>query len=280
MEMESGRKLAIELSSQPKLECFTHIFQNLKSFSELINIQFTESGMSIQGLDSSHVSIFVVYIPSDWFDVYRVDSVTLGVNTHILCKILFAREKTQKIRMEVKGENDDTLFISFTGAEGGSGSAAAGAVVSASIDFDREFEMPLVDVDQELLQIPEIEYCAEFSLLSGKMHAVVNQLKNFGDTMEIACTEENIRMNATSPHSGKMSVDIKIEELLSYSIVEGDSLKAMYSLHYMSNICQFYKISKEVQISLSHDFPMQLAYTMGGGSSMKFYLAPKISNDE
>jgi hypothetical protein len=35
------------------------------------------------------------------------------------------------------------------------------------------------------LQIPEIEYCAEL-LLSGKMQAVVNQLKNFGNTMEIS----------------------------------------------------------------------------------------------
>jgi proliferating cell nuclear antigen len=277
MEIESHQKLEIELSNQAKLECFTHIFQNLKTFTELINVQFTETGMSIQGLDSSHVSIFVVSIPANWFDLFRASSVTLGINTHILCKILFAREKTQKIRMEVCDEKEDTLFISFTGAD--SGSSTAG-VISGSIDFDRQFEMPLVDVDQELLQIPEIEYCAELSLLSGKMQAVVNQLKNFGDTMEISCTEDNIKMNSTSPHTGKMSVDVKIDELLTYSIDEGESLKAFYSLQYMSNICQFHKISKEVHISLSPDFPMQVSYSMGGGSSMKFYLAPKISNDD
>lgn len=275
--------MELELSNPAKLECFSQIFQHLKVFTELINVQFTDAGLFMQGLDSSHVSIFVLNIPANWFDLYRSTGITLGFNTHIFCKILFAREKTQKVRIRVDVNNEDTLFISFTGADNGAsvGSSSAGVLCgSIPIEFDRQFEMPLVDVDAEMLEIPAIEYCAEFSLLSGKFYAVINQLKNFGDTMEISCTEERIKLDATSPCTGKMSVDIKIDELLAYSIDEGETLNAMYSLQYISNICQFYKVSKEVQISLSHDYPLQFAYMMGGGASMKFYLAPKLSDND
>jgi proliferating cell nuclear antigen len=273
----------LELTNFAKLDCFAQIFQHLKIFTELVNIQFLETGILVQGLDSSHVSIFVISIPGIWFDNYHSRGVSLGFNTHIFCKILFAREKTQKLRMQLDSNNEDVLFISFTGASAGATdgvtTGAAAGVFSGSIEFDRNFEMNLVEVNSEMLEIPVIEYSAEFSLLSGKFNAVVNQLKNFGDTMDICCTEEKIKLDATSPCTGKMSVDIKIEELLAYTIDEDTTLTALYSLQYITNICQFHKVSKEIQISLSPDYPMQFEYSMGEGAFMKFYLAPKMSDD-
>ena len=139
--------------------------------------------------------------------------------------------------------------------------------------------MPLSDIETEMMDIPSIDYAADFSLMAPKLFAVVQQLKQFGDTMEILCTEHSIQITATSPGAGKMSVDIKIDELSSYAINEGEELKLSYSLAYMHNICMFYKLSREVHLSLSDNFPMRLTYHFGEDAFMTFYLAPKIAED-
>ena len=71
--------------------------------------------------------------------------------------------------------------------------------------FDKSFEVPLVDIDSELLQIPETEYPAEFSMPSISFASLIGQLKQFGDNLTIECTEEHIHLVAESQEYGKMN---------------------------------------------------------------------------
>lgn len=307
--------MEIQILSLTKVEQFCLLFQHLKAFTEFVNIQFLPDKLFIQGLDSAHVSMFMVSIPSTWFDTYTLtrgeqQPVTLGVNVHILCKILTSRERTQKMRIvhtsseENAGagaDSDEKMFIYFTAGNAASAATAAvpmqvdGAATAAvvatnkitssssiSFDFDRHFEMPLVDITSESLDIPEIDYAAELSLQSSKFFSVVSQLKQFGDTMEMFCTEERIEITSTSPGAGKMCVDIKIEELTSYAINENEQLRLSYSLGQLYNICMFYKISphREVHLALSDNFPMRFTYNLDDTAFITFYLAPKIADTD
>ena len=48
--------------------------------------------------------------------------------------------------------------------------------------FDKRFELPLIDIDTEMMSIPEMEYQAEFSLPSNTFVTLIDQLKLFGET--------------------------------------------------------------------------------------------------
>ena len=48
----------IVLKDQTKCEIFHVIFQNIKLFTEHVNIFFKTDGIHIQTMDSSHISIF------------------------------------------------------------------------------------------------------------------------------------------------------------------------------------------------------------------------------
>jgi hypothetical protein len=106
----------------------------------------------------------------------------------------------------------------------------------------------------------------------------------FGDTMEIQCSEEKILLVSHSPENGKMFVEIKIDDLTTFIIDEGGRLNLSFSLQYLHNICLYNKLAKEIEIKISEAYPIQIIYDLGGETDrtakIKFYLAPKIQDDE
>ena len=75
-----------------------------------------------------------------------------------------------------------------------------------------------------------------------------------------------------------MKVDIPIEDLSIYSIVEGGQLDLTYSLAYMNKMCITNKLSPEIDFAISSDYPMKIHYDLEEESSIDFYIATKMSD--
>lgn len=264
--------MELHITDPTKLDTFSQMLQNLKVFSDKINILFDEEGMFLQTMDSARVSIFEMRIPAAWFDKYSVaaGSVVLGISTTILFKILNARDKQQTICFEYESAEKDSLSLYFESEK-----------KDAKV-FDKEFQVPLIDMDVETMEIPAIEYSAEFSLSSATFASLITQLKMFGETLEIQCCEENIVLFSHSVDSGKMSVQIKNDDLTEFSIVEGDQLNLSFSLNYLHNFCAYNKIAKDIAVKLTPEYPLRLDYVLGTENCpyIRYYLAPKIGDDE
>jgi len=260
----------IVINDLGKAEQFGLLFQHIRLFSEHVNITFDKEKMYMQSMDSSRVSVFELTLPSSWFDEYNYNSneaITIGLSSTLLFKILNTRDKIQETHIIFKNEDNDKLFIKFN--------------CNNSSVFDKRFELPLIELDCELMQIPENESNAEFSINSINFASLINQLKIFGDTIEIQCTEEKIILHSISVESGKMLVDINIDDLTEYSITEGEVMKLSFSLNMLHNICMYSKIAKEIEVSLIKDFPMKIVYYLGeDNANFTFYLAPKIGDDD
>ena len=262
----------IIIRNPQKAECFSSLFQHVRQFTDHINIMFEKDKMYLQSMDSSKVSVFEISLPSTWFDVYEHNSasaIPIGVNSTMLFKILNTRDKAQEMQFVYNSvDNDDKLYVSFTST-------------NKSI-FDKKFEMPLVDIEMDLVNIPATESQAEFSISSLNFANIINQMKLFGDTLEIHCTEENISLHADSPECGKMLVEINIDDLTSYAINEGETIHLSFSLALLHNICLYNKLVKDMEIHLTENYPMKIIFSLDNemtDAKMTFYLAPKI-NDE
>ena len=258
--------MKIQISNLVKAETFSAIFQNMKLFADNINIIFDEDKMFVQAIDSGHVSILELNVPAAWFDTYEKTNTTIGVNSVIFFKILSTRDKSQSIEIQCDGDLDK-LLIKF--------------VSDNKTIFDKTFEMPLVDLDAEMMSVPDMEYQAEFALPSTNFYNLINQLKMFGDSMDIECSEEKIVLFSNSQDCGKMSAEISIDDLTSFSIAEGEQIKMSFSLMHLYCIAQFHKLAKEVELSFKHGYPVQIVYNLGDSdTTLRFYLAPKISLDD
>lgn len=258
------------LSNLAKADIFSGIFHQIKTFSENINIQFDKTGLFVQTMDHSRVAIMEIRLPIEWFDTYVIEndaSIVIGVNSGILFKILNARDKQQTVKIVYDSGSTDTLSVYFSSEGKG--------------NFDKSFEVPLIDLEMEFMQIPEIDYQAEFSLPAGTFASIVNQLKMFGESMDITCSEERIALNAYSQDCGKMTVEIGVDDLTEFSINEGEQIDMSFSLNYLHNICLYNRLSKEIEIKICDQYPLFIRYHLDEqykNAEIQFYLAPKMQD--
>lgn len=258
--------LIVQINQEQKSDMFSILFQHIKNMTENINISFDEDRMYIQAIDNARVSIFEINIPREWFDEYTNPEPTIiGISSVMLFKVLNSRDKSQSIQIKYDIDNDsDKLYINM---------CSVGETTSI---FDKHFEVPLMDIETENMVIPTIDYEAEMSLPSAHFASIVSQLRLFGDTIDFHCAEDKIMMSSTSSDNGKMRVDVGIDELTSFSINENETLNMSFSLTYIHYICLYNKLSKDIDIRLTNDYPMKIGYQLTDGATITFYLAPKL----
>jgi proliferating cell nuclear antigen len=255
----------ISLNNLLKVDIFTSLFQNIKLFTDQINIDCNSERIYIQTMDNSKIAILEITIPSSWFCSYSCDvPVTLGINSSIFYRILTCREKIQSMNIIFSNEDEDKLFVQMT------------SVVKTV--FDRNFEVPLIELNTETMMIPDIEYQADISLPSADFALLINQLRGFGETLEFVCNENKIEMISMSQDQGKMSVLVDIEDLSGFAIEENRELKMCFGLNNLHTISLYSKISKDVDIKMHEDFPLLVCYN-NEELSIKMFLAPRISDE-
>jgi proliferating cell nuclear antigen PCNA len=276
----------IDITDSGKADIFVAIFQHISKFTEHMNIMFEKERLYIQAINSSQIVILEIFLPKEWFNHYFSDGINIGVNSNLFYKVLKKREKLQTIHMECSSLKDMMSFH-FSGKD--------------KTIFDKQFEMPLIDIDMELLGIPHIVHQAEFSLSTEKFSNLVSQLKEFGDNLEIECSEAKIVLCSHSSENGKMMTEIDIDDLDEFSIDEGENLRIDFALKYLHDICQYQRLTKRIEIKISQNFPMMIMYRLGdsldvelpdertdeiissylwNAPRMVFYLAPKIIEDD
>lgn len=256
------------IQDMTKCDLFVALFQHMKQFTDFTNIMFQEDRMYIQCMDTACVIIFEIVLPKAWFTTYTLKEGTmnLGINTTILYKVLNARDKSQTIQLK---SEEDKLHIEFVNPEDASNKNI----------FNKHFEIPLLDVQTELMEIPELDHQAEFSMPAVTFANLINQLKNFGDTMRVICSEETISLESFSVDLGKMSVDVSIDDLDEFAIEEGKEMELRFSLKYLHDICLYQKLSRNIAIGISENTPLKASYELDDGASMSFFLAPKMDDD-
>jgi len=146
-------------------------------------------------------------------------------------------------------------------------------------EFNKYFKIPLVDYEYELMEIPAVDYDAEFSIHSKKICEIVSQMMVFGTDIQFNCSEDKIDL-VTNGVTGEMLVNIPIEDLTQYSIVEGEEIQLSYSLSYIYKMCLTNKLSSEIDFFISGESPMKLKYDLGNDSYLEFYIAPKVTDTD
>ena len=269
-------KLSIE--NKLKLEMFVALFQLLKNWSTQLNLQFEPDQLYIQTMDKSHICLSNIVIKASWFNEYFVEEATsISVDTGSFATMMNYAVKHNKV--DIIFNDADKLFInllSATSAASATASATTASATTASTNFDHFFELPLMDVEQENLSIPSVDYDVEFSMDSKKFSDLISELMVFGPNLNIVCTEDLLEFNS-SGDTGKLKVNIPIDSLNEFAISEGEKLDISYSLAHIGKMCLSTKMGGEIAVGISAEYPMSLKYSLGEQSTVAFFVAPKIA---
>ena len=269
--------MKLVITDARKVSQFSSILKNLKNFSIDIEIHVDGERLYAQGMDSSHCCLFELELLSDWFSEYDcLDPVRLGVNCELLAKIFNCLGDNQNIQLDYTRDTD-SLFITLSPKDGETG-------------IVKEFKLPLMNIESQLMEIPDTEYTADIHMISGDFTDLVNQLGMFGNELQVKCGDE-LRLTGKG-ELGSMDAVIKEDDILYYAIEEDEKLDLNFSSLYINMMVAFGKLNKKVQIHISDAMPMKIQYGLDtfmdkedddeeedkDKNYIRFFLAPKIDD--
>jgi proliferating cell nuclear antigen len=144
--------------------------------------------------------------------------------------------------------------------------------------FEKQFKIPLTEYESEMMSVPETDYDVDITLPAKKLQELTHQLALFGDTLLLACSDESIVLTSEDGSQGKMNVTVPIEDVLEFSICEGETIQSSFGLAILNKICVHTKLTEHVMLSMKQDFPMRLRYQLCDQSFIQFYIAPKVTD--
>ena len=233
----------IEISNPKKVIQFAVIFSNLKHILSEITFYFTKDGLYFQGMDSSHISLVELTLSNDWFDKFNIDKPhTFGLSIACMDTIISCLDKDFKIIMKHKEE--DYLSITLTDDK-----------------IIKNYQMILIDIENNILDIPKAEYSADIIMKSSVYRDYINELIMFGEDLNVECGQENIKLYTRGDY-GKSEIIIKDEYLEEYLIEEGLTINQHYNLKMIKCFTNFTKLNKIVKVHLKNDNPMKIIYEL------------------
>jgi len=253
--------IEIKVNNKNK-KTFNAIFYLLKNLSNQINLSINKNELHIQGMDISHVILFDLKLSKEWFEEYKLneDEYKFSLDSNIFYSVITTKNEEQTLI--IKLVEDDILNIELINN-------------NKNNDLNKFFKIPLIDYDYHELTIQENEYDADVTIYSKKIADVLDELSNFGDNVLISFFENYINFE-TKGDSCEMIVNIEINNMVSYSIIEDKTFQITYNLSYLNKLCTN-KLTNEIDFSFSNDLPLKIRYDLGENSSLVFFIASKIN---
>ncbi|KAL9005054.1 MAG: hypothetical protein Q9188_002161 [Gyalolechia gomerana] len=239
----------------------------IKDLVQDCNFDCNDSGIALQAMDNSHVALVSMMLKAESFSPFRCDrNIALGINLSSLMKVLRCAQNEDILTLKAD-DAPDVVNLVFETSES---------------DRLSEYDIKLMDIDQEHLGIPETEYAATIAMPSAEFQRICRDLMALSESVAIEATKEGVKFSCTGD-IGNGAVTLR-----SYTNVENpeknidislsEPVALTFSLKYLVNFCKASGLSGTVKLCLSNEVPLLVEYTLASNSYLRFYLAPKVRN--
>lgn len=244
------------------------IIEAIKDLVSDCNLDCSEEELNIQSMDSAHVSLVSVRLSNAAFDHYRCDRPnSLGINTVNMSKIFKMLGSDDSVTLKAE-DNADSLTLLFEGNK---------------TDTIADFELKLMEIDNEQLGIPDTPYKCTIKMPSREFERIVRDLQVLGETCTIACSKEGVRFSV-SGNIGTGNIltraNATAEKDKDQVIIDMETpVELNFALRYLNFFTKATSLSDHVIIQMSPEVPVVVEYPIGDAGSIRFYLAPKIEEE-
>lgn len=223
----------------------------------------------MQNMDKSHVALVIFSLKSGIFDQFRCDrNVTLGLNNETFAKILKCAANDDIITLKAADQPDDINIV----------------FQSPNDEKSSEFVIKLIDFDAEQLGIPDTEYAATIKVPSQEFQRICRDLSQFGDTVVITAKKGQVEFSG-SGDIGSAKIVLKEnggvdEDKVSIEMDKDQPCALSFANKFLGNFTKATPLSDTVTLQLCHDNPLVVSYDISDGGYLRFYLAPKIEDED
>uniref|UniRef100_T1JGW4 DNA sliding clamp PCNA n=1 Tax=Strigamia maritima TaxID=126957 RepID=T1JGW4_STRMM len=244
----------------------------LESIKDLLNEATWEcaaTGISLQAMDSSHVSLVALNLRSDGFDKYRCDrNVSLGMNLTNMAKIMKCASNDDVITIKAQDDADTVTFVFETPNQ----------------EKISDYEMKLMNLDTEHLGIPDTDYSCIVKMPSVEFQRICRDLSQIGDSVVISCTKEGVKFSAAGDlgtGNVKLAQNANVDKEEEAVVIEmQEPVSLTFACRYLNSFTKATPLAPQVQLSMSSDVPLVVEYKLEDMGYVRYYLAPKIEDGD
>ena len=236
---------------------FNSLLGLLVNFDENVKFQCNKDGLTTQCLANANTSILKVTIDKAYFSEYTCEkNHMIGINVKLLNSILKKTSKHDKLALKTK---EDVLSLSI------------------SNDFDSNlttYDVKLVEFEQDLLDIPDLDYHFSCVISSAKLKSWKNLFDITGDNIEFAPQEENV-LRITADTGGHTMQRL---EKLNFNIFENPKPFRL-SGQSMLIVCSMTQFDQDICMCYQNDTPIEFSIEMDN-LKIESWFAPMMEMDE
>ncbi|VTJ91869.1 Hypothetical predicted protein [Marmota monax] len=132
--------------------------------------------------------------------------------------------------------------------------------------------------------IPEQEYSCVVKMPSGEFAHICRDLSHTGDAVVISYAKDGVKFSASGELGNgniKLSQTNNVDKEKEAVIIEmNEPVQLTFALRYLNFFTKATPLSPTVTLSMSADVPLVVEYKIADMGHLKYYLAPKIEDEE
>lgn len=216
-------------------------------------------GVSLKATDPSQISMVNFELPKSAFKEFKMDEpLKLGLDLDYISQILSRARKDDSLKLELD-KNKTTLKVTFTG------------------QGTRSFTVPLIDVTEQQLPNPKIEFDAELRLTSDALKDAFKDAELISSHVVLEAAAQALVVRAHSS-KGTLAHEVSKTEKCVKEFTVKNACKSIFPLDYLQDMLKASDVSTEVSLNLKSEAPVKVSYSIGA-ARVSYFLAPRIESE-
>lgn len=259
MELKNSKENRTFLNE--RLEVLKKVFESISDIVDQVEIKASSKGLSIQVMDSMHVSFADIFFSSDAFSSFRCDrDIQIALHLKNLLSILRALNISDASVLTFSCEDSPTTF----------------RIVHADEESKSVYDITLFQMDTKDFGSPEFKYDCMIRMPSSQFRNVTKSIGLFGDYIKFQCQKDHVTLcQAGDLVSG--SIELYPNETLFLDSTTSVDLEI--AKKYVVLVSKISALGDEILINMGNECPIYFEINMKELGFYKFYVALKVSNN-
>jgi len=240
----------------------SYLKESISIISDLVNearFKITPNAIELVAMDPANVAMVVFKLLSSCFAEYDVKKdIEIAINLSNLKQVL--RRASPKDMLTIEMDADNRLKIQLE---------------SNTI---RTFNLPIIDLEEKDQKVPDLKFPVTIKTSSSILNEAVADVDVVGESVAFIAEPKKFILHAEGDLN-QARIEIREDDDTKISVNSDEKIKAKYSIEYLKKMINGSKLSDDVIIQFSKDYPLKLEYKTVDKVMLSFILAPRVEND-
>ena len=240
----------------------SYLKESISIISDLVNearFKITPDAIEMVAMDPANVAMVVFKLLSSCFTEYDVKKdIEIAINLNNLKQVL--RRASQKDMLTLELDADNRLKITLRSST------------------TRTFNLPIIELEDKEQKVPDLKFPITVKTSSSILNEAIADADVVGESVAFIAEPKKFTLQAEGDLN-QAKIEIKEDDITKISTTSDEKVKAKYSIEYLKKMINGSKLSEEVSIQFSKDYPLKLEYKAIDKVMLSFILAPRVEND-